>query len=164
MVSPARSILKYTTIWCSLKNSFQTHPCSLPKGRCDHLWNMPPRGNAAIRRHFASADQRVATVFIPVAIPSFTSVGSSPKASYRTQWAYSCAQADAYREVGDAFIDAGFSLISLANNRRERAVLRSLEYWSGKDSVLTAGSHSSQTDRDETRTVEVNGTTCAFLA
>jgi hypothetical protein len=72
------------------------------------------------------------------------------------------------REVGDAFIDAGFNLVSLANNhaldRSEKAVLRSLEYWSGKRNVLTAGSYSSQTDRDEMPTVEVNGITCAFLA
>lgn len=72
------------------------------------------------------------------------------------------------QEVGDAFIDAGFNLVSLANNhtldRRENGVLRSLEYWSDKERVLTAGSHSTQEDRDEIRTVEVNGITCALLA
>lgn len=40
-------------------------------------------------------------------------------------------------EVGDAFIDAGFSLVSLANNhtldRGEDGVLRSLDYWSDKE-------------------------------
>ncbi len=72
------------------------------------------------------------------------------------------------QEVGDAFIDTGFNLVSLANNhtldRGENAVLCSLEYWSGKESVLTAGSYFSQTDRNEIQTVEVNGITCAFLA
>ena len=72
------------------------------------------------------------------------------------------------REVGDAFLDTGFNLVSLANNhtldRRENGVLRSLEYWSEKESVLTAGSYSTHEDRDEIRTVEVNGITCAFLA
>jgi poly-gamma-glutamate synthesis protein (capsule biosynthesis protein) len=72
------------------------------------------------------------------------------------------------REVGDAFLDTGFNLVSLANNhtldRQENGVLRSLEYWSEKESVLTAGSYSIQEDRDEIRTVDVNGITCAFLA
>jgi len=72
------------------------------------------------------------------------------------------------QEVGDAFSDAGFNLVSLANNhtldRREDGVLRSLQYWSEKENVLTAGSYSTQEDRDEIRTVEVNGITCALLA
>lgn len=58
-------------------------------------------------------------------------------------------------EVGDAFIDAGFSLVSLANNhtldRGEDGVLRSLDYWSDKESILTAGSYCTQEDRDEIR-------------
>jgi len=72
------------------------------------------------------------------------------------------------REVGDAFLDAGFNLVSLANNhtldRRENGVLRSLEYWSNRENIVTAGSYSTQEDRDEIRTVEVNGITCALLA
>ena len=72
------------------------------------------------------------------------------------------------QEVGDAFLDAGFNLVSLANNhtldRRENGVLRSLEYWSNRRNVLTAGSYPTQEDRDEMRTVEVNGITCALLA
>ena len=62
----------------------------------------------------------------------------------------------------------GFNLVSLANNhtlgRSENAILRSLVHWSDKEDILTAGSYSSQTDRDEMRTVEVNGITFAFLA
>ena len=72
------------------------------------------------------------------------------------------------QEVGDAFLDAGFNLVSLANNhtldRRENGVLRSLEYWRVKENIVTAGSYSTQEDRDEIRTVKVNGITCALLA
>lgn len=72
------------------------------------------------------------------------------------------------QEVGDAFVDAGFNLVSLANNhtldRGENGVLRSLDYWSNKESIITAGSYRTQEDRDEIRTVEVNGITCALLA
>ncbi|HBK59976.1 MAG TPA: hypothetical protein DDZ84_04180 [Firmicutes bacterium] len=60
------------------------------------------------------------------------------------------------------------SLASSANDhtpdRGENAVQRSLEYWSGKENVPTAGSYSGQTDRGEIRTVKVDGITRAFLA
>ena len=72
------------------------------------------------------------------------------------------------REVGDAFIDAGFNLVSLANNhtldRGEKGILRSLEYWRDKENILTAGSYSTGKDREHIRTMEVNGITCALLA
>ncbi len=72
------------------------------------------------------------------------------------------------QEVGDGMLDAGFNLVSLANNhtldRGEKAILASHEYWAGQDGVLTAGSYASQEDRETPRLVEVNGITCAFLA
>jgi poly-gamma-glutamate synthesis protein (capsule biosynthesis protein) len=72
------------------------------------------------------------------------------------------------QEVGDAMVDAGFNLVSLANNhtldRGEKAVLASLEYWAGQEGVLTAGSYASPEDRDIPRLVNVNGISCAFLA
>ena len=44
-------------------------------------------------------------------------------------------------EVGDAFIDAGFNLVSLATNhtmdKGEQGVLNSLAYWNKKKNVLT---------------------------
>lgn len=72
------------------------------------------------------------------------------------------------REVGDAFLDAGFNLVSLANNhtldRGEKGVLASLEYWAKQKNVLVAGSYHSVEERNNVRTVTVKGTTCAFLA
>lgn len=72
------------------------------------------------------------------------------------------------QEVGDGMIDAGFNLVSLANNhtldRGEKAILASHEYWAGQDGVLTAGSYASLEDRETPRLIEVNGITCAFLA
>lgn len=71
-------------------------------------------------------------------------------------------------EVGDAMLDVGFNLVSLANNhtldRGEKGVLASLEYWNAKSGVLTAGSYSSQEDMDSPRLFEMNGISCAFLA
>ncbi len=62
-------------------------------------------------------------------------------------------------EVGDALIDAGFNMVSLATNhtldRGEKAILNSINYWKDKD-VLTAGSYSSLEDREEIRIKEVN--------
>ena len=56
------------------------------------------------------------------------------------------------QEAGDAMIDAGFNLVSLATNhtmdRGEKAVLSSREYWNTKD-VLAVGSYSSTEERNE---------------
>ena len=56
-------------------------------------------------------------------------------------------------EVGDAFIDSGFNLVSLATNhtmdKGEQGVLNSLSYWSKQPNVLTAGSYTSFEDRDK---------------
>lgn len=72
------------------------------------------------------------------------------------------------REVGDAFLDAGFNLVSLANNhtldRGEKGVLRSLEYWKGKKQALSSGSFAAGKEAEGLRTVKVNGITCAFFA
>lgn len=71
------------------------------------------------------------------------------------------------QEVGDAFLDAGFNLVSLANNhtldRGEKGVLASLEYWNGKKSV-TAGSSLTAEKEKDIRLIRVNGISCAFLA
>ena len=72
-------------------------------------------------------------------------------------------------EVGDAFIDAGFNLVSLATNhtidRGEKAVLNSRSYWnSKKDQILAAGSYSSFDERDEVIVKEINGITYGFLS
>ncbi len=72
------------------------------------------------------------------------------------------------QEVGDAFIDSGFNLVSLATNhtmdRGEAAVLSSLEYWNSKENVVTAGSYRSFEERDNGHIHEVNGIKYAFFS
>lgn len=72
------------------------------------------------------------------------------------------------QEVGDAFIKAGFNLVSLANNhsmdRGEKAILKSTAYWKEKTGVMTAGSYDSFEDKNRSHIGEKNGITYAFLA
>jgi poly-gamma-glutamate synthesis protein (capsule biosynthesis protein) len=72
------------------------------------------------------------------------------------------------REVGDAFLDAGFNLVSLANNhtldRGEKGVLASLEYWEDKNRAVTAGSCADKEAGEEVSLFEAGGITCAFMA
>lgn len=72
------------------------------------------------------------------------------------------------REVGDAFLDAGFNLVSLANNhtldRGEKGVLASLEYWEDKDRVVTAGSYADKETSEEVSLFKAGGISCAFMA
>lgn len=76
-------------------------------------------------------------------------------------------------EVGDAFIDAGFNLVSLATNHTMDNYLRtggktitnSVNYWKNhKDQVLAAGSYLSFEDRDEVIVKEINGIKYGFLS
>ena len=71
------------------------------------------------------------------------------------------------QEVGDAMIDAGFNLVSLATNHtmdsRERAVLASREYWNSKENVLAVGSYSSFDERNEVQVREVNNISYTML-
>ena len=63
-------------------------------------------------------------------------------------------------EAGDAMIDAGFNLVSLATNhtidRGKKAVLNSREYWNKQDNVLAVGSYASEEERNEVKIAEVN--------
>lgn len=65
------------------------------------------------------------------------------------------------QEVGDAFIDMGFNLVSLANNhtldRGRKAIQSSLTYWKSKNDIMTAGSYESEEDRTTPRIMEKNG-------
>ena len=69
-------------------------------------------------------------------------------------------------EAGDAMIDAGFNLVSLATNHtmdsRARAVENSCNYWSGKD-VIAAGSYCSEESRNTPVVKEKNGIKYAML-
>ena len=72
-------------------------------------------------------------------------------------------------EVGDAFLDSGFNLVSLATNhtldRGEKAILNSRKYWnSKKDQAIAAGSYSSFDERDEVIVKESNGIKYGFLS
>ena len=70
-------------------------------------------------------------------------------------------------EVGDAMIDAGFNLVSLATNhtvdRGKRAVLNSCNYWNSKENILTAGSYCSTEDRNEIKIAEKNNISYTML-
>ena len=71
-------------------------------------------------------------------------------------------------EVGDAFIDAGFNMVSLATNhtidKGEKGVLNSRKYWNSKEGVIAAGSYSSFEERDKVVINEKNGLKYAFLS
>lgn len=71
------------------------------------------------------------------------------------------------QEVGDAMIDAGFNLVSLASNHTmdsgEAAVLASREYWNSKNQVLAVGSYASEEERNEVRVMEKNNITYTML-
>ena len=55
------------------------------------------------------------------------------------------------QEVGDAFIDAGFNMVSLATNhtmdKGEEGVLRSVEYWKQHPEVAASGQWTSEEER-----------------
>lgn len=72
-------------------------------------------------------------------------------------------------EVGDAFLDMGFNLVSLATNhtldRGFKAIENSRKYWNTKkDSVIAAGSYATQEEKDEVIVKEKNGIKYGLLA
>ncbi len=71
------------------------------------------------------------------------------------------------QEVGDAFLDAGFNLVSLATNhtmdKGEQGVLNSMNYWKDKPAV-SAGTYPSFEERDKERIYEINGIKYAFFS
>ncbi len=70
-------------------------------------------------------------------------------------------------EAGDAMLDAGFNLVSLATNhtvdRGKSAVENSCKYWSSKKDILTAGSYCSTEERNEIKIAEKNNITYTML-
>ncbi len=85
-----------------------------------------------------------------------TEIGLSDYPTFNSPW-----------EFGDAMLDAGFNLVSLANNhtldRGEKAVLKSCEYWQNKD-ALYAGSYCSKEASEEIKIKEKNGIKYTLLA
>ena len=71
------------------------------------------------------------------------------------------------QEFGDAMVDAGFNLVSLANNhtmdKGVKAIESSCNYWKTKN-VLTAGSYCSGEEADNIQVKEKNGIKYALLA
>ena len=74
-------------------------------------------------------------------------------------------------EVGDAFIDAGFNMVSLATNhtmdKNEQGVINSVNYWrQHKDSVVYSGQWTSFESRENevSQIYEKNGIRYAFLS
>lgn len=70
-------------------------------------------------------------------------------------------------EIGDAMVDAGFNLVSLANNhtldRGEKAIINSLNYWSNQP-VLTAGSYAGFEERNQPVIKKKNNISYTLLA
>lgn len=72
-------------------------------------------------------------------------------------------------EFGDAMLDAGFNMVSLATNhtidRGQEAVENSCAYWKQhEDEVLYAGSYCSEEERNEVKVKEINGITYSMLS
>lgn len=73
-------------------------------------------------------------------------------------------------EVGDAFIDAGFNMVSLASNhtmdKNEQGVLNSVAYWKQHPEVVASGQWSSEEERSSSiaKVYEVNNIKYAFIA
>ncbi len=73
------------------------------------------------------------------------------------------------QEAGDAMLDAGFNLVSLATNhtmdRGEKAVLASNEYWKKHENeALAVGTYSSEEERNKVQIREKNGIKYAMLS
>lgn len=70
--------------------------------------------------------------------------------------------------VGDAFIDAGFNLVSLATNHTmdmgETGVRHSVNYWSKQNNVIWDGQRISREERDKVRIYECNDIKYAFFS
>lgn len=73
------------------------------------------------------------------------------------------------QELGDAMIDAGFNLVSLATNhtldRGEKGTLLSREYWNKQENIHAIGSYSSNKEKKqiENKILESNNITYAIL-
>ena len=70
-------------------------------------------------------------------------------------------------EAGDAMIDAGFNLVSLATNHTmdsgKKAVENSCQYWNSKENILTSGSYCSKEEKEEIKIEEKNNITYTML-
>lgn len=72
------------------------------------------------------------------------------------------------QEAGDAMLDAGFNLVSLATNhtmdRGEKAILSSVKYWKKHENeALAVGSYSSEEERNKIQIRSINGISYTML-
>ena len=71
-------------------------------------------------------------------------------------------------EFGDYMVEAGFNLVSTANNhcldRGTEGIINSHDFWKSKSGVLMQGTNISQEESDEIKSVEVKGIKFAFLS
>ncbi len=74
-------------------------------------------------------------------------------------------------QLGDALVDLGFNVITMANNhaldKRVEGLLATLDYWNEKqqtDDVTVVGAYRNEADMNTIRIREVNGLKVAFLA
>ena len=73
-------------------------------------------------------------------------------------------------EVGDAFIDAGFNMVSLATNhtmdKGELGVTKSVEYWKSHENIAFSGQWLSEEEREAgiSKIYEVNNIKYAFIS
>ena len=76
------------------------------------------------------------------------------------------------QEVGDAFMDMGFNLVSLATNHTldkgvstgYKTILNSRDYWDKQEGVIAAGSYKSEEQRNEVIVKETKDISYGFLA
>lgn len=76
------------------------------------------------------------------------------------------------QEVGDAFVGAGFNLVSLATNHTLdrmyncglKAITNSRNYWNKQEGVIAAGSYTSKEEREKLQIGQVNGITYTLLS
>ena len=87
-----------------------------------------------------------------------TSIGLSSYPSFNSPW-----------ELGNAMVDAGFNLVSLATNhtldRGEKAIRLSREFWNNQKGIHAVGSYTSYDEKEvlENKILEVNNITYAML-
>lgn len=75
-------------------------------------------------------------------------------------------------EVGDAFVKAGFNLVSLATNHTLdrmydcglKAITNSRNFWNKQEGVIAAGSYTSSDEREKLQIGEKNGITYTLLS
>ncbi len=71
-------------------------------------------------------------------------------------------------EFGDAMLDAGFNMVSLASNhafdKKEEGVLTSLDYWQKQNDVMYNGMASSEEEKSNYQIKEKNNITYALLS